>query len=107
MNNPAPPDATSPATAQRGPFANNLVTRIIAALILAPLALALAWYGGGLWMLLALAVGIGLYAEWLHIVGVSQAGVVGSGVTALVAAALALWSGRFDLTGLAILLGLC
>ena len=105
--NATPPDTAPPVPARGGLLSNNLVTRILAALVLAPLALAIAWFGGVLWMGLALAVGIGLYAEWLHIIGVSRGGVIGAGTAALVAALLALWFGRLDLSGLAILFGIC
>ena len=88
-------------------MANNLVTRIIAALVLAPLALAAAWYGGILWALLAFVVGVGLYAEWLHIVGAWRWSVVASGTLTLAASLLTLWYDRLDVTALVILVGIC
>jgi phosphatidate cytidylyltransferase len=50
----------------------NLLTRVIAALVLAPLAIAIAWAGGPLWVALVTLASIGLYVEWLMIVGAGQ-----------------------------------
>ncbi len=106
--NGTPPQATPPATASRGRWlANNLVTRIMAALVLAPLALAAAWFGGALWTVLAFAIAFGLYAEWLHIVGAWRASVLVSGALTLAAAVLTLWYSRPDVTALVVLLGIC
>ena len=43
--------------------------RIAAALVLAPLAIALAYAGGWLWTALVTLAAIGLYVEWLMVVG--------------------------------------
>ena len=43
--------------------------RVLAALVLAPLAIAVAYAGGWLWALLVTLVSIGLFAEWLMVVG--------------------------------------
>ena len=53
----------APASSQPAP--SNLVMRVLAALVLAPLAIALAYAGGWLWALLVTLVSIGLFAEWL------------------------------------------
>jgi phosphatidate cytidylyltransferase len=50
----------------------NLATRVVVALVLAPLALLIAWAGGALWIGLVVLATIGLYVEWLMIVGVVQ-----------------------------------
>ncbi|MDA9464839.1 phosphatidate cytidylyltransferase [Bradyrhizobium sp. CCBAU 53415] len=53
--------------------------RILAALVLAPLAIALAYAGGWLWALLVTLVSIGLFAEWLMVVGASSVALTGAG----------------------------
>lgn len=64
-------DRAAGATAtDRG--ARNLRTRVVAALVLAPIAIAVAFAGGWWWALLATAIAIGLYIEWLSVVGAGQ-----------------------------------
>jgi phosphatidate cytidylyltransferase len=75
----------------------NLVMRVIAALVLAPLAIAIAYAGGWLWITLVTSVVIGLYLEWLTIVGVAQQRrVIVSGIVALAVAGFCLMAGRID-----------
>ncbi len=71
------------APASTAPAPSNLVMRIGAALVLAPLALALAYAGGGLWALLVTLASIGLFVEWLTVVGAGQVAVAASGTIAL------------------------
>jgi phosphatidate cytidylyltransferase len=52
-----------------GQEGHNLLLRIVAALVMAPLAIALAYAGGWLWTGLVTVAAIGLYAEWLTVVG--------------------------------------
>jgi phosphatidate cytidylyltransferase len=60
------------------------VLRIVAALVLAPLAIALAYSGGWMWSLLVTLAAIGLFVEWLMIVGAStHVGATASGIVAL------------------------
>lgn len=69
--------------------------RVVAALVLAPLTIAIAWIGGWLWLLLVMAAAALLYFEWLMIVGASRNWpVVGVGMAALVAAGLLLALGK-------------
>lgn len=69
--------------------------RVVAALILAPLTIAIAWIGGWLWLLLAMAAAALLYFEWLMIVGASRNWpVVSVGVAALMAAGLLFGLGK-------------
>lgn len=69
--------------------------RVVAALVLAPLTIAIAWMGGWLWLLLVTAAAALLYFEWLMIVGASRNWpVVGVGVAALVIAGLCLALGH-------------
>jgi phosphatidate cytidylyltransferase len=75
----------------------NLVMRVVAALVLAPLAIAIAYAGGWLWAALVTLAAIGLYVEWLMIVGASrEKRVVAPGVAALAIAGFCLASGRLD-----------
>jgi phosphatidate cytidylyltransferase len=82
----------------------NLSTRIIAAAVLIPLAIAIAYAGGWLWTALVTLAAIGLYVEWLMVVGlVAHKRVVVSGVVALAVAGLCLAMGWIN----AALLVLC
>jgi phosphatidate cytidylyltransferase len=88
-------EAAPAAVAAKG--SRNLVTRVLAALVLAPVAIAIAYAGGGLWTALATLAAIGLYVEWLAIAGVvQQSRVVVPGVAALAASGLSLASGRIE-----------
>lgn len=75
----------------------NLSTRIIAAAVLIPLAIAIAFAGGWLWTALVTLAAIGLYVEWLMVVGrVADKRVVAAGVVALAGAGLCFAIGRID-----------
>ncbi|WFU20870.1 phosphatidate cytidylyltransferase [Bradyrhizobium sp. CB1717] len=80
---------TAPAGAKPAP--SNLVMRVLAALVLAPLTIAIAYAGGWLWALLVTLVSIGLFAEWLMVVGAGSAALTGAGtvVIAMMGAAVA------------------
>ena len=85
----------------------NLIRRVVAALVLAPVAVAIAYAGGWLWTLLVTLAAIGLYVEWLMIVDVArQTRVVASGAVALAISGLCLALGRIDGSLLALALGL-
>jgi phosphatidate cytidylyltransferase len=85
----------------------NLILRVIAALVLAPVAIAIAWLGGWLWTTLVTLAAIGLYVEWLMIVGMArETRVVTSGAVALGISGLCLAAGRIDASVLALALGL-
>ncbi len=58
--------APTPAAEQGS---RNLWLRVAAAVVLAPLAIGIAYVGGWLWAMLATVVAIGLLLEWLTIVG--------------------------------------
>ena len=60
-----------PATAGDGApgLRSNLALRVMAALVLAPLAIAAAWFGGWFWLGLVTITVVGLFGEWLMIVG--------------------------------------
>jgi phosphatidate cytidylyltransferase len=96
------PDSQNPESGSR-----NLVMRVIAALILAPLAIAIAYAGGWLWILLVTVTVIGLYMEWLTIVGLArEMPVVVSGIAALAVAGLCLAIGRIDAAFVVLAIGL-
>lgn len=71
------------APAGTAPGSSNLVTRIVAALVLAPLAIALAYAGGWMWALLVTLASIGLFVEWLTVVGAGQVALSAAGTIAL------------------------
>jgi phosphatidate cytidylyltransferase len=75
----------------------NLSTRIIAAAVLIPLAIAIAYAGGWLWTTLVTLAATGLYVEWLVVVGAtSEKRVIATGVAALAVAGFSLAIGRID-----------
>jgi len=89
-------DAAPAAAAERG--SRNLLTRVAAALVLAPVAIAIAWAGGWLWVALVTVSAVGLYLEWLMIVGVIQEKrTLGAGIVALIAAGSSLALGQLEL----------
>ncbi|MDE2602732.1 MAG: phosphatidate cytidylyltransferase [Bradyrhizobium sp.] len=93
----------APAT-MATPVTRNLTARIAAALVLAPSAIAIAYIGGWLWAALVTLAAIGLYVEWLAIVGETRRiSVVASGVAALALAGIVL---PFKLSLVALPLGL-
>ena len=83
--------------APAGQGSRNLLMRVLAAIVLAPLAIAIAWAGGWLWALLVMLATIGLYVEWLVVVGLARelrASV--PGVVALAVAGSCLIAGRLE-----------
>lgn len=87
--------AAKAAASEQG--SRNLLARVIAALVLAPVAIAIAYAGGFLWTVLVTLAVIGLYVEWLMIVGLGrEMRVVASGVVALAAAGVCLVAGWID-----------
>jgi phosphatidate cytidylyltransferase len=97
---------TAPAgIAEQG--SRNLLMRVAAALVLAPAAIAIAYVGGWLWTALATATAIGLYVEWLTVVGTArERPAIASGVAALAIAGLCLALGLIDAALVVLLLGL-
>jgi phosphatidate cytidylyltransferase len=93
----APAAESPPAPPIRESDSRNLTMRIAVAAVLIPLAVAIAYAGGWLWAALVTLAAIGLFWEWLAIVGL--AGVTRAmvpGVAALVVAGVCLASGRLD-----------
>jgi phosphatidate cytidylyltransferase len=84
----------------------NLAMRVAAALVLAPLAIAIAYAGGWLWTVLVTLTAIGLYFEWLTVVGARTPRLVVVGAAALAMAGLLLATGRIDASILVLVVGL-
>jgi len=98
-------EAAPAAVVEQG--SRNLMMRIIVALVLAPLAIAIAYAGGWLWATLVTCTACGLYVEWLMIIDAArQTRVVASGVVALAIAGFCLASGWIDAALLVLVLGL-
>jgi phosphatidate cytidylyltransferase len=94
----------APAAAEPG--SRNLLMRVVAALVLAPLAIAIAYAGGWLWAVLVTLAAVGLYVEWLMIVGAAGAArVIVSGAVALAVAGLCLAAGRIEAAIVVIAIG--
>jgi phosphatidate cytidylyltransferase len=95
------------AIGKPGQGARNLMQRILVALVLIPLALALAYAGGAAWTALVTVVAIGLYVEWLMVVGgVKAISVTASGAVALALAGACLALGLVDFAVVVLGLGL-
>ena len=93
----AAPAAASADSRIRESDSRNLLMRIAVAAVLIPLAVAIAYAGGWLWTALVTLAAIGLFVEWLAIVGLSGATrVTVPGVAALAVAGLCFATGRLD-----------
>jgi phosphatidate cytidylyltransferase len=98
-------EAAPAAVSERA--SHNLVTRILASLVLAPVAILTAYAGGWLWTALVTLAAIGLYLEWLMVVGAARAvRITVSGSVALIVSGSYLAAGAIDLALAAQLLGL-
>ena len=96
-------EAASAAGVEQG--SHNLLMRVIAASVLAPSAIAIAYAGGWLWLGLVTLAAIGLYVEWLTIVGARTPRVMAVGIVTLFGAAVCLEIGRIGATYVIIALG--
>jgi phosphatidate cytidylyltransferase len=95
------------APAAPGQDSRNLMLRIAAAFVLAPLGMALAYAGGWWWATLVTLAAIGLFVEWLSVVGAAQQKrVMVAGIAALVASGLCLALARIDASLVLLALGL-
>lgn len=89
------------------PGSRNLLMRVIAALVLAPTAIVIAYAGGWLWIALVTLAAIGLFVEWLTVVGLTYDWrIVAFGVAALSISGLSLAFGRLDAALVALCFGL-
>jgi len=85
----------------------NLLMRIAAALVLAPLAIAAGYAGGWLWTVALTMVAIGLYLEWLMVVGLlSERRAAVGGAVALAIAGACLAFGRIEAAWTVLAIGL-
>lgn len=97
------PDSSAPAPAKSS---RDLVLRIAAAALLAPLALMFVFAGGWLWVLLVSVIAIGLFYEWHEIVDPARnPRTFAAGVIALELIGLSLWFGWDGIAWAAAVLG--
>ena len=89
-----------------GQGSRNLLMRVAAALVLAPLAIAAAYAGSWWWIVPVTLLAIGLFVEWLTVVGSArETSVTAAGVVALAVAGLCLGFARIELALAALALG--
>ena len=94
---PAAPEADS----------RNLLMRVLAAMVLAPFAVWIAYTGGLLWASVVTLMAIGLYVEWLMIVGAAhEIRVTAPGIAAFALAGFFLSAGRIDAALVVLAIGL-
>ncbi len=104
MNGVTPDTQATPDTAKGS---SNLYMRVVAALVLAPLTIAIAWLGGWIWACVVIAAAALLYFEWLMIVGRSDNRIVAAvGIAALALSGICLMLRRADLAFAVIAAGL-
>ncbi len=97
-------EATPAGPAEQG--SRNLLMRVLAALVLAPMAIAIAYAGGWSWAVLVTLASAGLYVEWLAIVGLArEMRVSATGVAALAIAGICLVAGRLDAAMIVLVIG--
>ncbi len=98
------PDSSAPTLPVKG--SRNLIARIAAAALLAPVALMFVFAGGWLWVLLVTAIAVGLFYEWHEIVNPARnPRTFAAGVIALELIGLALWFGWGGVAWAAFILG--
>lgn len=103
MSGVAPDTQVTPDSAKGS---SNLYMRVVAALVLAPLTIAIAWIGGWIWACVVIAAASLLYFEWLMIVGVSNNRLaVAAGITGLALSGICLMLRRTDLAFAAVAVG--
>jgi phosphatidate cytidylyltransferase len=99
------PDTAS--TGKAGQGSRNLMQRIAVAVVLIPLALAIAYAGGAVWTALVTVVAIGLYIEWLMVIGeVRSVSVTVTGALVLAISGVCLAFGLADFAVVVLGLGL-
>lgn len=88
----------TPAIPETAKGSGNLYMRVVAALVLAPVTIAIAWIGGWPWACIVIAAAALLYFEWLMIVGASgNRFAVAIGIAGLAIAGVCLMMRRTDL----------
>lgn len=99
----------APAATEAAPESNsrNLLMRILVAAVLIPLAVAIAYFGGWLWIALVTAAAIGLFVEWLAVVGLAGAVALAiRGGVALALGGICFAVGRIDAALIVLTIGL-
>jgi phosphatidate cytidylyltransferase len=103
----------APAAAEAAPAAasesnsRNLLMRVVVAAVLIPLAVAIAYAGGWLWTALVTAAAIGLFVEWLAVVGLAGALALAiRGGVALALGGICFAVGRIDAALIVLAIGL-
>jgi phosphatidate cytidylyltransferase len=92
VTSPADESAASPGSE---PASRNLLTRVLAALVLVPVAVVIVYWGGWPWAVLVTAAAVGLYLEWIIIVGARRQSIaIACGVAALAVAGFAIATQR-------------
>jgi phosphatidate cytidylyltransferase len=97
------------AAAEAAPESNsrNLLMRVAVAAVLIPLAVAIAYFGGWLWTALVTAAAIGLFVEWLAVVGLAAALALAiRGGVALALGGICFAVGRIDAALIVLAIGL-
>jgi phosphatidate cytidylyltransferase len=103
----APAAASEPDSRNQESGSRNLLMRVAAAAVLVPLAVGIAYAGGWLWTALVTLAAIGLFVEWLAIVGLSgamRAAVPGAAALGVVGLCFAV--GRIDVALMVLVVGL-
>lgn len=102
----AAPAAAAPAAASES-NSRNLLMRVVVAAVLIPLAVAIAYAGGWLWTALVTAAAIGLFVEWLAVVGLAGAVALAiRGGVALALGGICFAVGRIDAALIVLAIGL-
>jgi phosphatidate cytidylyltransferase len=104
----AAPAAMEAAPEEKSESASrNLLMRVVVAAVLIPLAVAIAYFGGWLWAALVTAAAIGLFVEWLSVVGLASAVALAiRGGVALALGGICFALGRIDAALIVLALGL-
>jgi phosphatidate cytidylyltransferase len=104
----AAPEAAKLAPAAAGESnSRNLLMRVVVAAVLIPLAVAIAYAGSWLWTALVTAAAIGLFVEWLSVVGLASAVALAiRGGVALALGGICFAFGRIDAALIVLALGL-
>lgn len=97
----------APAAAETESASHNLLMRVVVAAVLIPLAVAIAYFGSWLWAALVTAAAIGLFVEWLSVIGLASAMALAiRGGVALAIGGICFAVGRIDAALIVLGLGL-
>jgi phosphatidate cytidylyltransferase len=103
----APEAAEAAPAAASESSSRNLLMRVVVAAVLIPLAVAIAYAGGWLWTSLVTAAAIGLFVEWLAVVGLAGAVALAiRGGVALALGGICFAVGRIDAALIVLAIGL-